>query len=365
MSGVLVTGWSERSARLALQPGRGGRRTGGERGGHRRKVVAPPGIGCSPRVRDAAAARAAARRPAADPRGRTEACGARFVIPGDEEWPEPLERVALLRFGSTPGRRAVRSVAAGPAHLAQVLQRSVSIVGSRASLGVRGRGCDRSGSRSGRGGCRGRLRRRVRDRRRRAPRCTGGPGADRLRAGQRGGRRIPARQRRHLRPAGCSTDSWSSELPPGTTPTRVRFLSRNRMIAALSLGTVVVEAALRSGARNTASWAVGCHRPADGRARTGALRAVGGSAPAHPQRPGHARHRRRRRVGDDLARRPAHRAGLAAVPPGRPTASTRPGWPSTRRYRPGDGSAPVRSPWSLASRCRPAWRNWPSWSGPT
>ena len=52
-----------------------------------------------------------------------------------------------------------------------------------------------------------------------------------------------------------------SELPPGTTPTRMRFLSRNRLIAALSLGTVVVEAALRSGARNTASWALGCHRP--------------------------------------------------------------------------------------------------------
>jgi len=52
-----------------------------------------------------------------------------------------------------------------------------------------------------------------------------------------------------------------SELPPGATPTRVRFLARNRIIAALSLGTVVVEAALRSGARNTASWALACNRP--------------------------------------------------------------------------------------------------------
>jgi DNA processing protein len=52
-----------------------------------------------------------------------------------------------------------------------------------------------------------------------------------------------------------------SELPPGAHPTRVRFLARNRLIAAVSRGTVVVEAALRSGARNTASWALGCGRP--------------------------------------------------------------------------------------------------------
>ena len=52
-----------------------------------------------------------------------------------------------------------------------------------------------------------------------------------------------------------------SELPPSAHPTRVRFLARNRLIAAMSRGTVVVEAALRSGARNTAGWALGCGRP--------------------------------------------------------------------------------------------------------
>lgn len=46
-----------------------------------------------------------------------------------------------------------------------------------------------------------------------------------------------------------------SEYPPGTTPARHRFLVRNRLIAALSEGTVVVEAGVRSGARNTASTA--------------------------------------------------------------------------------------------------------------
>lgn len=46
-----------------------------------------------------------------------------------------------------------------------------------------------------------------------------------------------------------------SEYPPGTRPARYRFLYRNRLVAAISRATVVVEAGLRSGAANTASWA--------------------------------------------------------------------------------------------------------------
>jgi DNA processing protein len=46
-----------------------------------------------------------------------------------------------------------------------------------------------------------------------------------------------------------------SEQPPGSAPHRGRFLVRNRLIAALSAGTVVVEAAPRSGARSTARHA--------------------------------------------------------------------------------------------------------------
>ena len=70
-----------------------------------------------------------------------------------------------------------------------------------------------------------------------------------------------------------------AESPPGTPPTRWRFLARNRLIAAMGDAVVVVEAAARSGALNTAHHAaqlgravfavpgafsspasVGCHR---------------------------------------------------------------------------------------------------------
>lgn len=44
-----------------------------------------------------------------------------------------------------------------------------------------------------------------------------------------------------------------SELPPGSLPLKFRFLARNRLIAALTRGTVVVEAARRSGAMATAN----------------------------------------------------------------------------------------------------------------
>ena len=51
------------------------------------------------------------------------------------------------------------------------------------------------------------------------------------------------------------------ELAPDAYPTRSRFLGRNRLIAALSTGTVIVEAALRSGAKNTVNWAETIGRP--------------------------------------------------------------------------------------------------------
>jgi len=75
-----------------------------------------------------------------------------------------------------------------------------------------------------------------------------------------------------------------SEWPPGRHPARLRFLVRNRTIAALTCGTVVVEAGERSGALNTA-------RHAD-----------------HQELGGHLRHPRGRHHRDALA---AGRSGCA------------------------------------------------------
>lgn len=52
-----------------------------------------------------------------------------------------------------------------------------------------------------------------------------------------------------------------SEVPCGTVPSKFRFLTRNRLIAALSDATVVVEAGWRSGAQNTAHHAAAIGRP--------------------------------------------------------------------------------------------------------
>jgi DNA processing protein len=46
-----------------------------------------------------------------------------------------------------------------------------------------------------------------------------------------------------------------TEYPPGIRPARYRFLTRNRLVAAVTGASVVVEAGLRSGAANTAAWA--------------------------------------------------------------------------------------------------------------
>ncbi|MBN7792708.1 DNA-processing protein DprA [Microbacterium esteraromaticum] len=52
-----------------------------------------------------------------------------------------------------------------------------------------------------------------------------------------------------------------SEVPCGAAPTKWRFLSRNRTIAAAGMATVVIEAGWRSGSLNTAGHAASIGRP--------------------------------------------------------------------------------------------------------
>ncbi|MBX3195169.1 DNA-processing protein DprA [Leucobacter sp.] len=52
-----------------------------------------------------------------------------------------------------------------------------------------------------------------------------------------------------------------SELPPGATPTKWRFLQRSRLLAALSGTVIIVEAGYRSGTLHTAARAIELGRP--------------------------------------------------------------------------------------------------------
>ncbi len=66
---------------------------------------------------------------------------------------------------------------------------------------------------------------------------------------------------RSLFDAAAAQGTLMSEWPPGRNPKKYRFLVRNRVIAALSRGTVVVEARRRSGALSTARYARDLCRP--------------------------------------------------------------------------------------------------------
>lgn len=59
----------------------------------------------------------------------------------------------------------------------------------------------------------------------------------------------------------AETGAVVAEVAPGAAPTKSRFLERNRVIAALSDATVVVEAGWRSGSLNTAGHAAAIGRP--------------------------------------------------------------------------------------------------------
>jgi DNA processing protein len=188
-----------------------------------------------------------------------EKLGLRFVIPGDPEWPDPA--LDLARCGSLHERGGlpVGLWLRGPLSLAEAARKAVAVVGSRSATtygdGVAGdlaAGLARAGQTVVSGAAFG-----IDQAAHRAALATRGPtvavlacGADRF---------YPAAHQRLLDYI-ADVGLIVSEAPIGGAPTRIRFLARNRLIAALAQGTVVVEAAVRSGALNTASWAAALGR---------------------------------------------------------------------------------------------------------
>ncbi len=186
--------------------------------------------------------------------------GARFLVPGDDEWPPSLADLAhageIQRRGGEPYGLWLR----GPGHFADLMRHSVAIVGSRAATAYgTGIAADLAADLAERGvtvvsgGAFG-----IDAAAHRGALAVGGPSVGVLACGvdvaypPAHASMFDQLARDHL---------LVSELPPGAHPTRVRFLARNRLIAAMTQATVVVEAALRSGARNTAGWAAECGRP--------------------------------------------------------------------------------------------------------
>ncbi len=185
----------------------------------------------------------------------TRRAGARFVVPGDPEWPDGLDDLALLgQVGDIWSAPPLGLWVTGPAGLAQACQRAVAVIGSRAStsygdtiatelaadLSERGATVV-SGAAYG-----------IDAAAHRGALAVSGTTVAVLACGiDRDYPQGNAGLLHHIRATGAVV----TEHPPGTTVNRSRFLARNRLIAALSLGTVVVECAARSGARNTVTWA--------------------------------------------------------------------------------------------------------------
>ncbi|MFI6393031.1 DNA-processing protein DprA [Nonomuraea sp. NPDC050540] len=191
-----------------------------------------------------------ARLEAADPEADLaagEKAGARLIIPGTPEWPTQLDQLGTSR----PLGLWVN----GTADLRYSCLRSVSIVGARAATpyGIHvaaefAAGMAESGWTVVSGGALG-----IDGAAHRGTLAAGGTTIAILACGVD----ISYPSGHHDLFTEIRADgAVISECPPGVHPTRARFLIRNRLIAALSRGTLVVEAALRSGAANTAAHAL-------------------------------------------------------------------------------------------------------------
>jgi DNA processing protein len=221
-----------------------------------RSGVAPAGV-------QALAGRRADEDVSSDDLRRAERCGARLVVPEDDEWPAVALHCLTLTAHDLPHERRHqpdRTVALvpplalwvrGDRRLDEVVDRSVAVVGSRASTAYGehvaaelGHGLGERGWTTVSGGAFG-----IDAAAHRGALAAGAPTVVVLACGVD-----------RAYPSGHSTlfsrvvddGLLVSEWAPGCAALQHRFLVRNRLIAALSRGTVVVEAAARSGAQATA-----------------------------------------------------------------------------------------------------------------
>lgn len=177
---------------------------------------------------------------------RARQLGGRLVVPGGPEWP-----AAVDDWGP---RRPLALWVCGSGELAGLVRRAVAVVGARSAsaygehvAGELGAGLGERGWTTVSGAAYG-----IDAAAHRGALAVEGPTVAVLACGV--DVVYPSAHHRLLaavRAGGVVV----SELPPGSRPTKSRFLGRNRVIAALTRGTVVVEAAHRSGAINTAGHA--------------------------------------------------------------------------------------------------------------
>lgn len=188
--------------------------------------------------------------------------GGRLVTPDDDEWP-------LLAFAAFGGAAAARKPdcraplvlwAVGPARLDEIAERATAIVGTRAATAYGelvaadlAAGLVERDMAVVSGGAYG-----IDGAAHRATLAAEGTTVAVL----AGGIDIsyPAGHSALLHRIG-GNGLLVTEYPPGVRPVRHRFLTRNRLVAALAGATVVVEAGVRSGAANTAAWARLLGRP--------------------------------------------------------------------------------------------------------
>ncbi len=189
-----------------------------------------------------------------------ERAGLRFVIPGDQEWPQRLADLDQVDHVAGMRGAPLGLWLRGSASLPEATAQSVAVVGARASTPYGDRiasdlaaGLAEAGWVVVSGGAYG-----VDAAAHRGALAVGGVTVS-VQAG--GLDELYPKGNHELLRRVVDNGVLVSEIPPGERPTRRRFLSRNRLIAALARGTVIVEAAARSGARNTASWAGACLRP--------------------------------------------------------------------------------------------------------